>query len=278
MRCRSAVLPTLAGLVRHLVTRTIDPGLLELNERGALNGHIPITAIVSCIALLTAATQGIDAVLMANERSASAGNLTWNGVEVNHQFSKSRRAERLLTDAVAEIPGAPQIFSVLRPASELKIAKAFAALDQYHSVFTSCNRVFQLDPNERLGAWCCDCDKCRFVFLILAPFMAPERLTRIFGKDLLDDPAQYEGFARLTATGGDKPFECVGEVQESLAAIELLVRQPQWREHVNVKRLADEVLAHSPVGEDDLSVHFALSDDHDIPEPLVQTVREVLGP
>ena len=103
-----------AGLVRHLVTRTIDPRLLELNEQGALNGHIPITAIVSCIALLTAATQGIDAVLMANERSASAGNLTWNGVEVNHQFSKSRRAERLLADAVAEIPDAPQIFSILR--------------------------------------------------------------------------------------------------------------------------------------------------------------------
>ena len=109
-----------AGLVRHLVTRTIDPRLLELNDRGALNGHIPITAIVSCIALLIAATQGIDAVLMANERSASAGNLTWNGVEVNHQFSKSRRAERLLADAVAEIPGAPQIFSILRPASELR--------------------------------------------------------------------------------------------------------------------------------------------------------------
>jgi UDP-N-acetyl-alpha-D-muramoyl-L-alanyl-L-glutamate epimerase len=266
-----------AGLVRHLVTRTIDPGLLELNERGALNGHIPITAIVSCIALLTAATQGIDAVMMANERSASAGNLTWNGVEVNHQFSKSRRAERLLADAAAEIPGAPQIFSILRPASELKIAQAFATLDRYHSVFTSCNRVFQLDPDERLGAWCCDCDKCRFVFLILAPFMDPERLTGIFGKDLLDDPDQYEGFAQLTGTGGAKPFECVGEVEESLAAIELLVRHPDWQEHVNVKRLADEVLAHSPVDEDALSAHFELSDDHDIPEPLVHTVREVLG-
>jgi hypothetical protein len=267
-----------AGLVRHLAQRTIDPRLLDLNERGALNGHIPITAIVSCIALLTAATQGIDAVLMANERSASAGNLTWNGVEVNHQFSKSRRAERLLADAVAEIPEAPQIFSVLRPASELKIAQAFSTLDQYHSVFTSCNRVFQLDPDERLGAWCCDCDKCRFVFLILAPFMSPERLTGVFGKDMLDDPEQYEGFARLTATGGDKPFECVGEVEESLAAIQLLANEELWQQHVNVKRLADEVLTQRPVAEDDLNAHFALSDDHDIPEPLVHTVREVLGP
>ena len=266
-----------AGLVRHLAKRTIDPSLLELNDRGALNGHIPITAIVSCIALVTAATQGIDAVLMANERSASAGNLTWNGVEVNHQFSKSRRAERLLADAVAEIEDAPQIFSILRPASELAIARAFASLDKYHQVFTSCNRVFQLDPDERLGSWCCDCDKCRFVYLVLAPFTTPEQLSAIFGKDLLQDPAQYDGFALLTATGGDKPFECVGEVDECLAAISLLAEHPQWQEHVNVKRLAAEVLAERPVSDQDIHAHFALSEDHDVPEALLQHVREVLG-
>jgi hypothetical protein len=266
-----------AGLPRHVVTRTIDPRLFELNSSGALNGHVPITAIVSCVALLTAATQGIDAVLMANERSASAGNFIWNGVEVNHQFSKSRRAERLLAGAVAEIEGAPQIFSILRPASELSIAIAFAKLEQYHSAFTSCNRVFQLDPEKRLGSWCCDCDKCRFVFLILAPSLPPAKLTEIFGKDLLDDPAQYDGFALLTATGGDKPFECVGEVDECRAAIELLGRHPQWREHANVRRLVEEVLSAHPVSEDQLKAHFALSDDHDIPEALIEPVREVLG-
>ncbi len=234
-----------AALPRHVVARTIDPRLIELNEHGALNGHIPITAIVSCVALVTAATQGLDAVLMANERSASQGNLVWNGVEVNHQFSKSRRAERLLADAVAEIEGAPQIFSILRPASELRIAKAFALMPQYHSVFTSCNRVFALNPEERLRSWCCDCDKCRFVFLILAPFMSPDQLTEIFGSDMLDDPEQYEGFARLTATGGEKPFECVGEVDECLAAISLLAEHSQWREHPVVQRLASEVLCRA---------------------------------
>jgi hypothetical protein len=267
-----------AALPRHLVTRTIDPRLLELNGRGALNGHVPITAIVSCVALLTAATQGIDAVLMANERSASAGNLVWNGIEVNHQFSKSRRAERLLSDAVAEIEGAPRIFSILRPASELAIARAFAAMSQYHAVFTSCNRVFQLDPQQRLGSWCCDCDKCRFVFLVLAPFLTPEQMTEIFGTDMLEDPSQYEGFALLTATGGDKPFECVGEVEECLAAIEILSRHALWGEHANVRRLAQEVLAaHGGVDETEMSAHFALSDDHDIPDTLIQPVREILG-
>lgn len=266
-----------AALPRHLVTRTIDPRLLELNARGALNGHVPITAIVSCAALLTAATQGHDTVLMANERSASAGNLSWNGVEVNHQFSKSRRAERLLAAAAREIEGAPRILSILRPASELAIARAFARMPQYHQVFTSCNRVFQLDPDQRLGSWCCDCDKCRFVYLVLAPFLEPDQLREVFGRDLLQDPRQYEGFALLTATGGDKPFECVGEVDESLAAIELLARHPRWREHVNVKRLADEVLAAQPRSDADISAQFALSEDHDIPAELIEPVREVLG-
>jgi UDP-N-acetyl-alpha-D-muramoyl-L-alanyl-L-glutamate epimerase len=266
-----------AGLPRHLVTRTIDPRLFELNTAGALNGHVPITAIVSCVALVVAATQGIDAVLMANERSASAGNFTWNGVEVNHQFSKSRRAERLLADAVGEIEGAPRIFSILRPASELAIARAFARLDKYHAVFTSCNRVFQIDPDKRLGSWCGDCDKCRFVSLILAPFLSPQQLTEIFGKDMLDDPSQYDGFALLTATGGEKPFECVGEVGECLAAISLLSDDPQWRDHANVKQLAAEVLSARPLSEDDISAHFALSDDHDIPDALIDPVRAVLG-
>ena len=268
---------SVAGLPRHIVTRTIDPLLLELNVQGALNGHVPVTAIVSCVALLTAATQGYDAVLLANERSASAGSVVFDGIEVNHQFSKSRRAEMLMADAVAEIEGAPQIFSILRPASELSIAQAFAKLEQYHSAFTSCNRVFGLDPEQRLGSWCCDCDKCRFVFLVLSPFMTPEQLTGIFGKDLLDDPAQYDGFALLTASGGEKPFECVGEVEECLAAIYLIARHFQWRERVNVRRLVDEVLAARPLTEDEVAAHFQLSGDHDVPETLIGSVREVLG-
>jgi hypothetical protein len=265
-----------AGLSRLIATRRIDPRLIELNAQGALNGHVPITAIVSAIALLVAATQGIDAVTLANERSASAGNLVWRGVEVNHQFSKSRRAERLLAAAVAEIPGSPLIFSALRPASELAIARAFAELTEYHPVFTSCNTVFRLDEARRGTSWCGDCDKCRFVYLILCPFMTPEALTEIFGRDLLADPAQYDGFALLTAIGGDKPFECVGEVGECLAAISLLTQDPHWRHHPVVQRLAAEVLAAHPVSASDLDRHFTLSEDHDVPDQLIGAVHEVL--
>jgi UDP-N-acetyl-alpha-D-muramoyl-L-alanyl-L-glutamate epimerase len=266
-----------SGLPRLLAHRTLDPLLLDLNARGALNGHVPVTAIVSCAALLTAAAGGYDAVAMANERSASAANVRWHGLEINHQFSKSLRAEELLRGAIAEVPTAPEIFSVLRPASELAIARAFARLEPYHSAFTSCNAVFRLDAERRTGSWCCDCPKCRFVYLALAPFRTPEEMLQIFGRDLLAEPEQYEGFALLTATGGHKPFECVGEEEESLAAVRLLVADARWREHVVVVRLGAEVLPAHPLPAGDPVAALTLGGEHFIPSRLVPGVRALLG-
>lgn len=269
---------TVAGLPRIVVTRTLDPGLAALNRDGALNGHVPVTAIIACVALLTAAVRGFDAVALANERSASHGNLRWDGIEVNHQFSKSLRAERLLRDAVAELaPGGPQLFSLLRPASELAIARAFARLERYHDAFTSCNAVFRLDARRRAASWCGDCPKCRFVFLVLAPFSPPARLGALFGADLLDDERQFDGFALLTASGGSKPFECVGEEQESLAAIRLLAADERWRGRPVVRRLVAEVLPRFAADEGDPATVLALADDHCVPAELLPHVRALLG-
>jgi hypothetical protein len=265
-----------AGLPRLLARRTLDPGLAALNDAGAINGHIPITAIVSCVALLSAALNGFDAVAMANERSASAGNLDWDGVEVNHQFSKGLRAERLLSAAAAEA-GGPRLFSVLRPASELAIARAFARMPRYHAAFTSCNAIFRIDPALRAASWCCECPKCRFVFLALAPFSEPAHLREVFGRDLLDEDDQFDGFALLTATGGHKPFECVGEEQESLAAIRLLAQDQRWGGHRVVARLVEEVLPSYAADVGDPALVLALGDEHELPTALLADACAVLG-
>jgi hypothetical protein len=274
-----AILRTVAvaGLEHLLARRRLDPGLAALNAAGALNGHVPITAIVSCVALLSAALRGFDTVAMANERSASSGNLAWDGVEVNHQFSKGLRAERLLSDALPELGSDVQIFSVLRAASELAIARAFARMEPYHGAFTSCNAIFRTDPALRAASWCRDCPKCRFVFLALAPFSTPEHLREVFGGDMLDDEGQFAGFALLTATGGHKPFECVGEEQESIAAIRMLAEDPRWREHRVVRRLVSEVLEGLPASAGDPAEVLALGDDHAVPATLVAEVRALLG-
>jgi hypothetical protein len=251
----------------------------RLNGAGALNGHVPITAIIACVALLTAKINGFDAISLANERSASVGNLVHDGIEVNHQFSKSLRAEELLRAAAAEATSDVQIFSLLRPASELAIARGFAReLGQYHRAFTSCNRNFHTDPALRgAEAWCRDCPKCRFVFLMLAPFSAPDRLAEIFGGAMLDDDEQYEGFALLTATGGFKPFECVGEEDESLAAIELLSQDDRWRNQAVVRRLVNEAL--DAQGRDPQRVETFLrpADAPHVPPGLADSLSRLLG-
>jgi len=267
-----------AGLPHLIVRRKLDPLLGELNRAGALNGHVPITAIVSCVAILTASLRGFDAVAMANERSASRGNVTWGGIDVNHQFSKSIRAERLLRQALTEMGVGVDYFSVLRPASELAIAKAFTKLTPYHAAFSSCNTNFRLDGFVPSQHWCCDCPKCRFVFLVMAPFSEPAQMREIFGRDMLEDESQFEGFALLTATGGLKPFECVGEEEESRAAMRMLAADPRWRDHRVVRRFAAEVLPRVPAGDEATREVLELSEEHSVPAGLMPSVRALLGP
>jgi hypothetical protein len=268
---------SVAALPWLRVARDIDSLVGEHRLDGSLNGHVPVTAIVCCAALLVAALHGYQAVALANERSASAGNLEFDGVEINHQYSKSARAERLLQGALAEVTPNLRIFSVLRPASELAIARAFARLPQYHPSFTSCNRTFRLGQARRAETWCCECDKCRFVFLILAPFLPPEEMQAIFGADMLGDGRQYAGFARLMGTGGHKPFECVGEVEESVAAVRLLAADERWRDRRVIDRLARDVLPRFGPDAGDPAAVLALSDDHWIPPNLIAAVDALLG-
>jgi hypothetical protein len=209
-----------AGVEHVPVERELSPNLAEVNATGALNGHVPVTAVVSAITCFAAPLYGWDAIAMSNERSASEATLVQGGREVNHQWSKGLEFERLFRDELARRAPGLDWFSFLRPWSELAIGRAFARLDGYDEAFTSCNSVFRRDPARRGSGWCGDCPKCRFVFLVLAPWMESERIERIFGRDLLADPAQEQGFAELVEP--DKPFECVGTRAESRAALELL--------------------------------------------------------
>ena len=71
----------------------------------------------------------------------------------------------------------------------------------------------------------------------MAPFMPRERLTGIFGGDLLADESQVPGYRELLGVDGHKPFECVGEVEESVVALSLLAQQDQWRDAPVVRAL-----------------------------------------
>ncbi len=235
-----------SGIEAVTIRRTLDPALFALNASGALNGHVPITAIISLAALLVAVWHGHDRVVMSNERSADVGNFEGDGPGVNHQWSKSSAFEALLREELARAVS-PDLdwFSLLRPLSELAIAERFARSTRYDGAFSSCNRNFHLHGPGPAGRWCRDCPKCRFVFLALAPFMPRDRLLAIFGGDVLDDAAQLAGFRELTGLLGHKPFECVGEIEEAQAALAVLAERPEWRERVVVRELGAELASHA---------------------------------
>lgn len=221
-------------------TRTIDRRLLELNAEGALNGHVPVTAMNSLIAVAQSLLLGLGPVVMSNESSASDPTLQWNGQPVNHQWSKSLEAEIALREVLADHAGLENAyFSLLRPFSELRIARGFAKTTKYDAAIVSCNRAFRMGA-DHVG-WCGDCDKCRFVFLAMAPYMSRDRLTGIFGKNMFEDAAQLPGYRALLGLDAHKPFECVGEEAECTVAMSLASRLPDWAASVVITQLHSEI-------------------------------------
>ena len=226
--------------------REIDPQLFRSAELGFLNGHVPVTGILSAIAVLAAVLDGRDTVVMSNEWSASVPTLERDGRPVNHQWSKSAAFEGAFRAILAaDASGLPDYFSALRDRTELWIAERFATLSQYHSTFRSCNRAFQLDASRRLDHWCGECDKCCFIDLILAPYMSPAALAAVFaadggGPEPLTNPALAAKFRTLLGSG-TKPFECVGEVNECRAALLLAASRTDRADSPLLQQLAGEV-------------------------------------
>jgi UDP-N-acetyl-alpha-D-muramoyl-L-alanyl-L-glutamate epimerase len=235
--------------------REIDPQVLRSRELGFLNGHVPVTGILSAIGVLAAVLDGRDALVMSNEWSSSVGNLEVDGRSVNHQWSKSMAFEIGFRSVLAGAPGSGSslggrvdYFSRLRPYTELFIAERFGGLGEYHLAFQSCNRGFHIDPARRLDHWCGQCDKCCFIDLILAPFLDAARLREVFrGSEPLDDPTLLPKFQALVDTSGAlKPWECVGEVNECRAAVALAARRPDRADCPVLRTLSDQLGARVP--------------------------------
>lgn len=229
--------------------RTLDPKILESTHRGYRNGHVPVTGILSAIALLAAAANARDAVVMSNEWSASAPNLEHRGRPVNHQWSKSLHFEELLRSVLATSPLAGiNYHSWLRCRSELWVARRFASHSEYHPTFRSCNRAFTLDPLRRADQWCGTCDKCCFIDLILAPYVDADALAGIFGgHEPLRNGELAPAFDALCGLSSDaKPFECVGDTDECRVAATLATRRDDRTGDALLERLATSSSALMP--------------------------------
>ena len=252
------------------IKRTLDAKLFDLNHEGVMNGHVPITGILSFIMACGAILYGYDSVVMSNEGSASEGNMEFAGIEINHQYSKSLEFERDFEHYIRRFALKNfHYFSLLRPLSETGIAVLFARQSQYFDRFKSCNRNFHIDAGARQYGWCCDCAKCQFVFLALSPFVPREKLIMIFGKNMLDEPSQEDGFRELCGLKGHKPFECVGEIEECQQIMKCLTTT-EWADDLLVKKLAAEleIIKLERHELKDLALGFKY--DHNIPDPFLE--------
>ena len=231
-----------SGLPVIRAGREIDPQLLRSAELGFRNGHVPVTGIISAIAVLAATLNDRDTVVMSNEWSSSVPTLEHDGRPVNHQWSKSDAFERLFRELLTGPPALPGYFSALRDRTELWVGERFAQLTQYHATFRSCNRAFHIDTSKRLDHWCGRCDKCCFIDLILAPFMSAEQLRAVFAREgePLGQPELKAKFQALLGAG-TKPFECVGEVNECRAAVVLAAGRADRADTALLQELAAEI-------------------------------------
>lgn len=208
-----------------IFTRTIDPHLLTLNSQGYLNGHTPFSSVLAFLLTLEAEIFGIPTIAISNEGSSNEPTAIWNGIDVNHQYSKSFEFESDFQSYIGKVlPDSPIYFSFLRPWYELQIVEKFVRFPEYFGVFKSCN------VGQKTNGWCGRCPKCTFVALLLAAYLDDETISNIFGKAILDDSTLSKHVDELIGIVEYKPFECVGTRSETQAALFLAMKRREGRE------------------------------------------------
>jgi hypothetical protein len=201
-----------------IIRRAICPELLELNRRGFLNGHTPFSAYLAFLGAACMLLYGYNKVIVANERSSDEGNVRYRERDINHQYSKTFRFERLFDEYLSKyIVAGGRYFSFVRPLYELQIGEMFSRFPTLFDLFKSCNR-------KRSDSWCGECPKCLSVFLTMYPFVSRSSLVKIFGADLFDRKGNIPILRQLAGLE-IKPFECVATTGEVTSALALSIEK-----------------------------------------------------
>jgi UDP-N-acetyl-alpha-D-muramoyl-L-alanyl-L-glutamate epimerase len=205
------------------LARDILPALLELNKLGAPNGHTPFSAYLGLSAVILALSQGIGFVCAGNTRSDDEPNVRDQGLDINHQWTKSLDFE-LELNRLLSILGIVEVryFSILRPFYELQVLKAMLHHPLAFSHVQSCNKV-------RRG-YCLRCAKCAWIGLALSTLVSNDEARLLMNGDVFGHDQAERLFKSMAGLEGTKPFECTGSEVEVRACLNELALEtpPTW--------------------------------------------------
>lgn len=253
-----------------IVKRSLDPLLLELNTKGFLNGHTPFSALLAFISAFVAIGSGHKYIALSNESSANEATVA--GTQINHQYSKSLEFEDdFRTYSKASMHSDLSYFSLLRPLNELQIASLFSKQKQYFAHFKSCN------VGSKTDSWCCNCPKCLFTWIMLAPYLKEEVLTPIFGENLMEKESLRPFLDQLSGNAETKPFECVGTTEEVNAALSYLINEYELTDNLpallkDIKPVYNKEEVYYGI----LKLTRKYESQHHVPELLMQTLKAAL--
>ena len=206
-----------------LVKRKLSKTLLKLNEK-YYNWHIPITWIISFISLIIAYLYWYNYIFTSNEKSAWEENIIWKWYKINHQYSKSLEFENDFINYNLAFLWWIEYKSILSSMSEIDIVQKFVKLEEFFPYFSSCNKNFKITWSSQSKRWCCNCEKCAFVYLLLSAYLPQKKVINIFWEDLFENEWLLKTYKWLLWIY-HKPFECVWTYKESKKALELVLKK-----------------------------------------------------
>jgi hypothetical protein len=152
-------------------------------------------------------------VSLGHEKSADTGNFYWESEdrEVNHQWGKSYEAEKIYrkyirTNLVKNI----DFFSVLKPIYDYLIFHLLKKDEEHIKRTHSCNIK---------KPWCKRCPKCAYVWMNLMAYFDKKKVDLMFEENLFKVKDLRDTFLKLVGLKGNKPLECVGEIEEAQLAM-----------------------------------------------------------
>ncbi len=188
-------------------------------------------------------------VILGHEKSADAHNLIdqETGQKVAHQWPKSIYGERVSQALQNALFENIHSLSITKPLYDVKIFKTLFEMENKLPYLTnSCNIK---------KPWCCQCEKCAYVFAGFAAFGDHAQTVAAFGEDLFQKESLLFIWSELLGLKGYIPWECVGQAEE--VQLYFYKAYQAGVKGVAIDLFRQEVLNPLPQQNVDIETHFA---------------------